>query len=245
MGGGGFLDAPLLRLVPGDSVVHRLAARTKLRVVLVVTLAVAWSPSWWAVAGGGALAVAGVTAARVPRGVRPPIPRLLVIGLAVSFVLAVLGGGVLVWCRGVGLALAIVTLAALVTWTTPPDALGGAVAGLLRPVRRVPVLGDAAAALPLALRSVPLLLDEARLLAVAWRTRRPEPPKGAKAVLRDGVDLLVTAVVVSTRRARDLGEAMAARGGPPGAPPPARLRPADHVALAIGVAVAAAIVLAG
>ena len=96
----------------------------------------------------------------------------------------------------------------------------------------------------LSIRCLPLLIDEIRTLAAARRLRqRDEPDRGRRLrrLRSEPQDLLVTALVVSLRRAHDLAEAIDARGGF-GVVSDSRSGPGavDAVALLVVAAVAAA-----
>jgi energy-coupling factor transport system permease protein len=77
-------------------------------------------------------------------------------------------------------------------------------------------------AIALAIRCLPLLIDEIRTLSAARRLRahddvRDKPELTVRQVIVETHDLLATSIVASIRRARDLAEAMTARGGVGGA----------------------------
>jgi len=137
----------------------------------------------------------------------------------------------------------VVLLAAalLVGWTTPLGDVAPALARLAAPARwlRLPV-DEWVVAVGLAIRCLPLLIDETRTLVAVRRLRRRRvATRGSpiRATLRvvgvEAHDLLATAVVVALRRARDLADAIDARGGigaPSGTAPGPGL--ADWVVLA-------------
>ena len=92
-----------------------------------------------------------------------------------------------------------------------------------RPLRwlRLPV-DEWVVAIALAIRCLPLLIDEIRTLgrgAAAARARRPEAPAehprtdGARGRCSRPTICMATAIVASIRRARDLADAIVARGG--------------------------------
>lgn len=96
----------------------------------------------------------------------------------------------------------------------------------------------------LSVRCLDLLMQELRTLLAARRSRRTGRPRGWKEVFDEAVDLLVTTLVVATRRAAEMAEAMEARGGwarpvPLGPAPRAR----DGLALAVVVATVVAMIL--
>ena len=83
----------LLRPVPGTSVIHQLWAGTKIIVVFVISLLLAFYPGWVPIGLMAALVAVVVWLARIPRGVLPSIPRWLWILLLIGCVLATIGGG--------------------------------------------------------------------------------------------------------------------------------------------------------
>jgi energy-coupling factor transport system permease protein len=69
-------------------------------------------------------------------------------------------------------------------------------------------------AIGLALRCLPLLLDEMRTLSAARRLRhRDQGELNTRQWLMEIHDVISTAIIVALRRARDLGDAIVARGG--------------------------------
>lgn len=244
----------LLRPVPGTSVIHRLWAGTKLIVVFVVSLVLAFYPGWAAIALMVALVAVTVWLARIPRGVVPSVPWWLWLLVLLGCVTATLGGGepvlhlwsadlavggLLKFLRFTALSLVLIALSALVSWTTNVADVAPAVATLGRPFRilRIPV-DDWAVALALALRAFPMLMDEFRLLNAARRLRpRPVLPDGRATRRRwtsELIDLLAAGITVALRRADEMGDAITARGGTGQiSAAPSRPREADWVALGI------------
>lgn len=223
----------LLRPVPGTSVIHRLWAGTKLIVVFVVSLVLAFYPGWAAIALMAALVAVTVWLARIPRGALPSVPWWLWLLVLLGCVTATLGGGepvlhlwstdlavggLLKFLRFTALSLVLIALGALVSWTTNVADVAPAVATLGRPFRvvRIPV-DDWAVALALALRAFPMLMDEFRLLNAARRLRpRPVLPDGRTTRRRwssELIDLLAAGITVALRRADEMGDAITARGG--------------------------------
>lgn len=254
----------LLRPIPGDSVIHRLWAGTKLIVVFVLSLLLAFYPGWMAIGLAAALMVLAIVLARIPGGAWPSLPGWLWFLLVLGGVTAALGrgepvlhlwshdvevGGLLKFLRFTALSIVLVVLGMLVSWTTKVADVAPAVVTLGRPFRvlRIPV-DDWAVALALALRACPMLVDEFRLLYAARRLRpRPLGPDGNPMRRRwsaDIVDLLAAGVTVALRRADEMGDAITARGGTGQiSAAPSRPRAIDWVALAIVAAVCAAAVV--
>ncbi|MFD9828619.1 CbiQ family ECF transporter T component [Tsukamurella tyrosinosolvens] len=217
----------VLRPLPRRSYLHDLWAGTKLLAVAAISVVLTIDPSWPVVGLFAALLVIAAAAARIPLSVIPSVPRwVLVVVLIGGCLMAASGGaphvqlgavtvglgGLLNLLRIVLLGLVLLGAGALIAWTTDPADVAPAVARLTRPLRavRLPV-DEWAVTLALALRTFPLMTDEFRTLSAA---RRLQPPPAVKRSRRaDLVDLCVAAMVVSLRRATEMGEAIAARGG--------------------------------
>jgi energy-coupling factor transporter ATP-binding protein EcfA2 len=251
----------LLRPVPGRSAIHQLWAGTKLIVVFGISLLLTLYPAWEVIGLLAALALAGAWLAHIPRGALPSVPRWLWILLAVVGVIAALAGGspeihvgtvslglggLLDFLRLTALSVVLLSMGALVSWTTNVAEIPPAVATLGGPLRplRIPV-DDWSVALGLALRTFPMLIDEFRVLHAARRLRPKETPRTRGARLRrlagDAIDLIVAVVTVTLRRADEMGDAITARGGTGQiAAAPSRPKLADWMALSIAFAVCAA-----
>ncbi len=223
----------LLRPLPGTSAIRELWAGTKIIVVFVLSLLLAFYPGWVPIGLAAALVVTALVLARVPRGAWPSIPRWLWFLLLLGAVTAAIGGGdpllhlgplqlelggLLKFLRFTSLSVVLVMLGALVSWTTNVADVAPAVAYLGRPLRllRIPV-DDWAVALALSLRAFPMLIDEFRLLYAARRLRpRQVLPDGRtqrRRWLVEMVDLLAAGVTVALRRADEMGDSITARGG--------------------------------
>ncbi len=223
----------LLRPVPGDSVIHRLWAGTKLIVVFAISMLLSFYPGWIAIGLMAVLVVVAIRLARIPRGVLPSVPRWLWLLLLFGAVTATMGGGepvvqlfshdveiggLLKFLRFTALSIVLLALGAMVSWTTNVADVAPAVATLGRPLKwlRFPV-DDWAVALALALRAFPMLFDEFRMLFAARRLRpRAVLPQGQprrRRFFADLVDLLAAGVTVALRRADEMGDAITARGG--------------------------------
>jgi energy-coupling factor transport system permease protein len=223
----------LLRPVPGDSVIHRLWAGTKLSAVAVIGILLTFYPGWGSVAAVAVLVVLCVRLAHIPRGVLPAVPRwmwlLLLVGggtaaLAggtpfITIGSVVLGlGGLLSFLHVTSISIVLLGLGALVSWTTNVAEIAPAVAALGRPLRllKIPV-DEWAVTLALSLRAFPMLIDEYRVLFAA-RQLRPRVRAATRRARRrrwaaEIVDLLAAAVTVALRRGDEMGDAITARGG--------------------------------
>lgn len=192
---------------PGRSWLHRTPAGAKLLALLALGLALALVPgrvTW--VAGCGALAlVLGVAlSARLPlRPVARALRGVLLLGVAVA--------AYQWWRSGWELALGVLaTLVALVlaglvvTMTTPLDAVVDVVVRASRPLARVGLRPEwVGLAVALTLRGIP------SLLAIAVETRDAARARGLE---RNPRAVLVPTVLRTVARARQTGEALAARG---------------------------------
>jgi energy-coupling factor transport system permease protein len=232
----------LLRPVPGDSIIHRLWAGTKLIVVAGIGVLLTFYPGWVPIGLVAALCLTTARLAHVPRSALPSVPRWVWIVVFIGGVTATFAGGAPV----IDLGSVEVGLGALVSWTTNVAEIAPAVATLGRPLRplRIPV-DDWAVALALALRAFPMLIDEFRILYAARRLRPKERPATRRGRHRrwwlEVIDLLAAAIIVALRRADEMGDAITARGGAGQiSAAPSRPKPVDWVALSIAVLVCAA-----
>ncbi len=214
----------LLRYVDGASILHRANARTKVLALTISVFALSFDPVWssllviWV---GGLLAF---VTARLPLGVLPRPPRLLLwaMGLALVFGVAAGGepfvvvggtsvgvGGLILQLRFFAVTLGLLWLALLLGWTTPLSELPRAAAWMLAPLRllRIPT-DDVVAGLTLAVRVLPLMADELATTTTLWGLR---PKRHANRVV-EAIDLAATATTSATRRAAELGETLANRG---------------------------------
>jgi energy-coupling factor transport system permease protein len=251
----------LLRPVPGDSIIHRLWAGTKLIVVAGIGVLLTFYPGWVPIGLVAALCLTTARLAHVPRSALPSVPRWVWIVVFIGGVTATFAGGAPVidlgsvevglgglvsFLRITALSIVLLGLGALVSWTTNVAEIAPAVATLGRPLwpLRIPV-DDWAVALALALRAFPMLIDEFRILYAARRLRPKERPATRRGRHRrwwlEVIDLLAAAIIVALRRADEMGDAITARGGAGQiSAAPSRPKPVDWVALSIAVLVCAA-----
>ena len=259
-------DFTLLRPVPGNSVIHRLWAGTKLLALVAIAVALSVQPSWPAIAVIAPLVAAGVLVARIPRGAVPRLPRWFWIGMGISVVVTASAGGapnlhlggvavgfgaLADWARVTCLALVVLTAAALVSWTTPVAAIAPALSVLGAPLRWIGLpIDEWAIAVGLSFRCLPLLIEEVRTLAAVRRLRDAHRADRRRRHWRHRLtepqEFLTAAITVALRRGDEFAAAMEARGGL-GAFSADRSRPTipDGVAFALvaGVIVVALAVL--
>jgi energy-coupling factor transporter transmembrane protein EcfT len=224
-------DFHVLRYVPGTSAVHRMWAGSKLVAFVLVSIGLLLWPSWEAVGVAGAFVLGGFLVARLPRGVMPRLPRWVWLLMLIGVALALAAGGkpyvhvgnvriglgglyafALFWC----IAIEVLALALLVSWTTPLADLAPALGRLGWPLRklRLPV-DEVVGAIALSIRCLPLLLDEGRVLAAARRARRTSAKQSAREMAQAFEEVIWAALANSLRRAREIAEAIEARGGVP------------------------------
>jgi energy-coupling factor transporter transmembrane protein EcfT len=219
----------MLRYLPGDSVVHRMWAGTKIIVAAAVSLALSLRPTWRALGIVGGIVVVTVLVARIPRAAVPRIPGWILYVLIMGGVVDVMWGpsphrrllGVSIsitaldqWTRLLLVGVELLALAAVIAWTTRLGDLAPAMGKLLRPLRvvRLPV-DELTVAIALCVRCFPLLAEELRILIAARRLRPELRAMGMRSMMREPVDLLVAATTVCLRRSRELADAIEARGG--------------------------------
>lgn len=217
----------------GDSLLHRLDARTKLLGAIVSMFPLFASQTWWALAICALACLGGYLTAKVPFGSLPRMFGPLLVVLAFTIIAngltfhagEVPGAWQLVgsWgirpdglVRGMFLALRIVLLVlimSLVTFTTTATRLTDAFAFLLAPLRHLHVpVEDLATMFSLAMRLIPIASEEAHGIMLAQRARGMRFDQGGPLRrLRAVVPMLVPLLIGLFRRADDLADAMEAR----------------------------------
>jgi energy-coupling factor transporter transmembrane protein EcfT len=188
-------------------------------------------PTWKAVGVGAVMVLGGFLVARLPRGVAPRLPRWIWLFLLIELAIAMAAGGapfvhlghVRVGFGGLDkvalfwfITIEVLALALLVSWTTPLADLAPALGRLGWPLRklRLPV-DEVVGAIALSIRCLPLLLEEGRVLSAARRARRTSAKTSAKDMAQSLEDLIWVALSNALRRAREIAEAIEARGGVP------------------------------
>ncbi len=247
-----------MRYIPGGTPVHRLWAGTKLIIMALLGVLIAVRPSWPVIGMVAGFVGVSMVVARIPVGAAPRLPRWFWYGLLIGVLLTAQShaapfvtvggvqlsvGGMLDWLRLTSASMTMFAAAALLGWTTPLSELAPALGRLLAPLRRLRLpIDEWVATVALSIRCLPLLVDEIRMLLAVRRLRvGPRPPRrrlpGRLAALplhaRSVTELLCTAIVTCLRRAAEMTDAIAARGGFGAvAYQPARPRRVDAAALA-------------
>jgi energy-coupling factor transport system permease protein len=224
-------DFHVLRFVPGASPIHKMWAGTKLVWFGVVSIGLVLWPTWRAVGVGAVMVMGAWLVARLPRGVAPRLPKWIFLIVVIGLVVAIGAGGKpylhlgplrlgvggleqfsLFWC----IAIEVLGLAFLVSWTTPLADLAPALGRLGAPLRRLRLpVDEVVGAIALSIRCLPLLLEEGRVLSAARRARRSSSKTSAKELSQGLEDLIWAALSNALRRAREIAEAIEARGGVP------------------------------
>ena len=188
----------------GGSVLHRLPAGAKLAGLLLAGLVSPFVRSPVVTAVALAVVLAGYATARMPAAVLLQMLRpLLLVMVPLGVFQTVVAG----WERAfviVGVLVALVLLANLVTLTTRTSDLIDVVVRVCGPLRRVGVDPERVGLmLQLAIRAVPLVID------LGGRVREAQHARGLGASPRA---FAVPLVVGALRRADAMGDALAARG---------------------------------
>ncbi len=221
---------------------HQVGIIPKLVGLASLTVATGLNTGWVQLIAVGGVVLAAAAAARLPLRALPRLPPWLIVLTLAGLLFAVAGGGVGRYLRLVAFSLLFVLLSLLIAWTTDLGELAAALSRLGAPLRRLGLPVDEwALTAALSVRCLPLITDEIRTVIAAHR-QRPAGRDPAQALVAV-VDLATASMAAGIRRASDLGEAIATRGGTITAPRlPLRLGVRDIAALAL---VAAASVLPG
>jgi len=221
----------VVRFVPGTSQLHRMWAGTKLVALGALSIGLLLWPSWRSIGIMAVLLLVAFLAAHLPRGISPRLPwwvgGVLLVGAALALVaggapevhlgsLKIGFGGLDNFARFTMVGVDVLAAAALLGWTTPLADLSPALGRLLGPLRRVRVpVDELVGAVALSIRCLPLLLEEAQVLRAARRARRPANPRTFRELGDEAVESVFGALANAIRRAREIAEAIEARGGVP------------------------------
>ena len=256
-------DITLGQYFPGDTIVHRLDARTKLILVVLYIVALFQSNGWVAyiavlLATAACMALSQIKPATIFKGLKP---MLFIIALTAALNMfytqgtPIIPGWIITWegiARSVKMILRIVLLITgtfLLTYTTSPIALTDGLELLLNPLKKIKVpVHEMTMMMSMALRFIPTLIEETDKIMSAQKARGADFETGsliqrAKALLPVLVPLFVSAF----RRADELAVAMESRcyhggEGRTSMKQPKMLR-RDWAALIIGVAFLAAMII--
>lgn len=215
---------------PGNSFLHRLDPRTKILIVLVLSVAIFLPKAWPGYTLLALLVLAGVALAQVPllfilRGLRPIVIFLAITVLFNAFLtpgepIFVIGSwditreGLVLSVVAAARLIMLVVVASLLTLTTSPIRLTDGFERLLRPLSPIGVPAhELALMMTIALRFIPTLTDEADRIMKAQAARGADFQSGnAVSRIKGLVPVMVPLFVAAFRRADDLATAMEARG---------------------------------
>ncbi len=220
-------DITLGQYFPGNTVVHRLDARTKILLVVVYIVALFQAESWTGYAAvvlatAVCVILSGIKPAAMFKGVKPML-FIIVLTAALNMFYTpgtpIRPGWIVTWegiSRAGQMALRIVLLISgtfLLTYTTSPIALTDGLELLLNPLKklRAPV-HEMTIMMSMALRFIPTLIAETDKIMSAQKARGADFETGslvrrAKALL----PILVPLFVSAFKRADELAVAMESR----------------------------------
>ncbi|MBE6799249.1 MAG: energy-coupling factor transporter transmembrane protein EcfT [Ruminococcaceae bacterium] len=225
-------DITFGQFIDTNSKIHKLDPRTKLLLLIVFIVFIFVSNNFLSLGLTVVLVVAAMLLSKIPvkmylRNIRSILPIIIITSLLNMFYSG--GGKVLVdwWIftitsagisRSVFMTLRIVLLiliSAVLSYTTSPTALTGAIESLLKPLKWIG-LGNAvhtmAMVMTIALRFIPTLIEETQKIMNAQKARGADMETGGiikrvKALL----PILIPLLISSIRRAYELAEAMECR----------------------------------
>lgn len=234
----------LLRQTPSESPVHRLWAGTKIVAVAALGGSLIFSPTWPMLAAVATFLVVAAIAGRISVFAVPKPPwwlwGLIAFGALVNLVVGV--DAVVIYFRGVLFGLVLLWASLTVVWTTAMADIAPAIATLLSPLRRVGAPVDEwATAIALMLRALPMLIDDVYTLVAARKLRPRKAVRNGTTQDTFLVDIMAAIMSVAIRRAADMGEAIAVRGGS-GSIAAGRRRPGRSDAVALTLVIAAVVV---
>jgi len=247
-----------LQYAPGDSPLHRLDARSKLLVmiILIAGVIIAAHPRGY-VAILLLLAVATVAGHIELARIRRAFGLLLVIIAVGAILVAILtpgkavamlgpfrvtGTGLDLALRGAAQTIVILYTGALVVITTAPTVLGNGLVWYMHPLRRLRVpVDEIAVMVGIGLAFLPLLQQELQRILLAQRARGADFRRGTlESRIVSALNILPPLLASNLRRAEELAVAMESRGYVPGAPRTllnaGRFGPADAVAIVLALA---------
>ena len=220
-------DITLGQYFPGDTIVHRLDARTKLILVVLYIVALFQSNGWVSyiavlLATAACMALSQIKPATIFKGLKP---MLFIIALTAALNMfytqgtPIIPGWIITWEgieKAVMMSVRIILLIVgtfLLTYTTSPIALTDGLEILLNPLKKIKVpVHEMSMMMSMALRFIPTLIEETDKIMSAQKARGADFETGnlvqrAKALL----PILVPLFVSSFRRADELAVAMESR----------------------------------
>lgn len=256
-------DITLGQFFPGNTIAHRLDARTKLILVVLYIVALFQANGWIsygviALITALCLRVSNISAKNIFKGLKPMIFIIVLTALLNIFYTTgtpIIPGWIITWegiARAVQMILRIALLITgtfLLTYTTSPIALTDGLEKLLGPLKKIKVpVHELTIMMSMALRFIPTLIEETDKIMSAQKARGADFENGslidrAKALL----PILVPLFVSAFRRADELAVAMESRcyHGGEGRTRMKQLKMAsrDYVALLLGVLLLAGMIV--
>ncbi len=220
-------DITLGQYFPGDTVVHRLDARTKLLLVIVYIVALFNSEGWMSYAlviavTALSMAIAKIKPKSALKGLKPLVIIIILTAVLNIFYTGgtpIIEGWIITWEgieRAVMMSLRIILLIVgtfMLTYTTSPIALTDGLEIMLNPLKKIKVpVHEMSMMMSMALRFIPTLIEETDKIMSAQKARGADFDSGnifqrAKALL----PILVPLFVSAFRRADELAIAMESR----------------------------------
>ncbi len=254
-------DVTLGQYFPGNSVIHRLDARTKILLVIIFIVSVFQANGWISYALCIAAVAGSIWASKIkPKTVFKGLkPMIFIIALTAALNIFYTDGEPIFWVitvegivKAVQMTLRItllITGTVMLTYTTSPMALTDGLEIMLDPLKKIKVpVHEMTIMMSMALRFVPTLIEETDKIMSAQKARGADFETGtlierAKALL----PVLVPLFVSSFRRADELAVAMESRcyHGGEGRTRMKQLHMArnDYVALIVGTVFLAALIV--
>ena len=220
-------DITLGQYFPGDTIIHRLDARTKIILVVIYIVALFQAKGWigYAVVTGATLlcmTLSKIKPSAMFKGVKPMLV-IIVLTAALNIFYTqgtpIRPGWIITWegiARAVQMVLRIVLLISgtfLLTYTTSPIDLTDGLELLLNPLKKIGVpVHEMTMMMSMALRFIPTLISETDKIMSAQKARGADFETGsivqrAKALL----PILVPLFVSAFKRADELAVAMESR----------------------------------
>ncbi len=220
-------DITLGQYFPGDTVVHRLDARTKLLLVIIYIVALFNAVGWISYAlviavTALSMAVAEIKPRSALKGLKPLVIIIILTAVLNIFYTGgtpIIEGWIITWEgieRAVMMSLRIILLIVgtfMLTYTTSPIALTDGLEMMLSPLKKIKVpVHEMSMMMSMALRFIPTLIEETDKIMSAQKARGADFESGnifqrAKALL----PILVPLFVSAFRRADELAVAMESR----------------------------------
>lgn len=223
-------DITLGQYFPGNSIVHRLDPRFKIVIAIVFIAMLFIGKSAVCLEVGAVFCIMSVILSKIPFKMilksLKPIVMILIITSVLNIFLITSGHPVFEWkfikitydgiYTSVFMIIRIVLLIAgtsLLTYTTSPIALTGAIESLLSPLKKLKLpVHDLAMMMTIALRFVPTLIEETDKIMSAQKARGVDMDGGnIKEKIKSIVPIIIPLFISAVRRAGELATAMECR----------------------------------